>query len=342
MASDDALIPPGKLPGHILERLLREYITLDPSVVVGPGIGRDAAAVRVGDRVIVVKTDPITFAKADAGRYLVHVNANDIACMGATPRWLLVTALLPERSTTAGLVEDIFRSIAVASRELNIALIGGHTEITLGLDRSILVGQMIGEIDEAGLLDISDAAPGDAILLCSAIAIEGTAILAMEARAALSRIDASIVERASRLLVEPGISVLPAARALRRSGLPLKGLHDPTEGGIATALAELSAASGIGVAVDLDAIPILPETRAICDELGLNPLGLIASGSLLAVLPAHYVDRAIDALAAAGIHAVSIGHMLDRGSASEALSRGTAGPMPAFPVDEIARFFTRA
>jgi len=321
--------------------MLRAHVASDPSVVVGPGIGRDAAVIRVGNRVIAVKTDPVTFATADAGRYLVNVNANDIVCMGASPRWLLVTALLPEHTTTPALVESIFGSIAEAARELNIALVGGHTEITLGLSRPILVGQMIGEADESALLDVASSQPGDVILLCSGIAIEGTAILAREAGDCLRHLDPSVIARAANLLIDPGISILPAASALRLAAIPLRGLHDPTEGGIATALAELSAASGLTMRVDLDAIPILPETRAICDELQLDPFGLIASGSLLAVLAGEHVASAIAALKSAGIHARAIGEMRQHGLASVAMSGEIERPLPVFSVDEIARFFAQ-
>lgn len=308
--------------------------------MIGPGIGRDAAAIRVGNRVIVVKTDPITFATNDAGRYLVNVNANDIACMGAKPRWLLVTALLPECSTTPDLVEEIFSSLATASTELGIILVGGHTEITIGLDRPILVGQMIGEADEQRLLDLRAAQPGDSIVLCSGIAIEGTAILAREACDALAQVGEDIVRRASQLLVNPGISVLPAVSALRDGGVPVRGFHDPTEGGIATAISELASASGLGASIDLDAIPILEETLAICGALELNPLGLIASGSLLAVVPHEAAGHAMNVLREAGIPAAEIGTMLGPEDTLAASNAGIAVPFPTFDVDEIARYLS--
>jgi hydrogenase expression/formation protein HypE len=337
--SDDTLLPAGKLPGELLDRLLRTYATHDPSVIIGPGVGRDAAAIRIGDRVIVVKTDPITFATSDAGRYLVNVNANDIVCMGAVPRWLLVTALLPEKLTTPSLVEEIFASLAAAAAELEIVLVGGHTEISIGLDRPILVGQMIGEADEFELYDMRSAQTGDCILLCSGIAVEGTAILAREAAALLAEVDEAILDRAAQFLVDPGISILPAARALKHSETPIRGLHDPTEGGIITALAEVASASGHGVEVDLEAIPIRLETSAICRALNLDPLGLIASGSLLAVVPESAVQQAVEALEHAGIHGCQIGKLLGPSEGSVALSSGSSGPLPVFKVDEIARFF---
>src|SRR5438552_3040052 len=150
---DDATqLPVGKLPGDLLGRLLAEYATSDPTVVVGPGIGGDAAAISVGGATIVVKSDPITFTGQNPERYLVDVNANDLACLGATPRWLMVTALLPEGKTTAAQVEAHFRELGEICRERRISLVGGHTEITLGLDRPILVGVLIGEVSRQGLL----------------------------------------------------------------------------------------------------------------------------------------------------------------------------------------------
>jgi len=341
LATHDKPLPAGKLPGDLLKRLLDRYITPDPSVLIGPGIGRDAAAIQVDDTALVVKTDPITFATDDAGRYLINVNANDITCMGATPRWVLVTALFPEGKTTPELVERSFRSLAIAAEEIGIALVGGHTEITIGLERLILVGQMIGACAPADLYDLSTASAGDAVVLASGIAIEGTAILAREARAALEGlVNPETIASAARLIEAPGISVLPAARALRSAGVTIRGLHDPTEGGIATALSELAAATGLGIEVDGDAIPVLPETQALCTALDLDPLGLIASGALLAVVAADDGAKAVAALRDAGIPGARIG-TLTREPEQWIRRDGRRAPLPGYEVDEIARFFAR-
>lgn len=308
-------------------------------MLIGPGIGRDAAAISVGGTALVVKTDPITFATDDAGRYLVNVNANDIACMGATPRWLLVTALFPENSTTPALVEESFRSLATTANELGIALVGGHSEITIGLDRLIQVGQMIGVCDPDELYDLRTALPGDTVLLASGIAIEGTAILAREARDMLAGLDPTIVGRASSLLSRPGISVVPAASALRQSGIEVRGLHDPTEGGLATALLELSSATGLGIEIEEEQIRILPESTAICDRLALNPLGLIASGALLAVVPPDQVDKALDSWRDRGIEGAAIGKLCADPDRRVLRREGAEEAIPRFAVDEIARYF---
>jgi hydrogenase maturation factor len=334
-----AILPPGKLPGSLLGAMIARYVRPDSSVIVGPGVGRDAAAIDLGDRVLIVKTDPITFASDDIGRYLVNVNANDIACMGGTPRWLLVTALLPERSTTPQLVEQSFESLSSAASDIGVALVGGHTEITLGLDRPILVGQMIGEASHTELIDPTAAQPGDAILLASGIAIEGTAILAREAAGQLTALDPEMLERAAGMLRDPGISVLPAVRALRSSGASIRALHDPTEGGLATALSELAASTGRGVAVNGDAIEVLPETQMICAALGLDPLGLIASGALLAVIARDDTATAVSALSARGIRVSVLGELVADPDIRRMTTGGTVEDIPVFAVDEIARFF---
>ena len=140
-------IPIGKLPVHLLRSLIGRHTSSDPRVVVGPGVGEDAAVIDMGDRLLVAKTDPVTFATDEIGWYAVHVNANDIACCGATPQWFLATLWLPEHSTTAELIESIFAQVSDACRALGVSLCGGHTEITYGLDRPIVVGQMLGEAD---------------------------------------------------------------------------------------------------------------------------------------------------------------------------------------------------
>lgn len=334
------ILPAGKLPPELLGPLLAG-LGSDPSVIIGPGIGRDAAAIRVGDRVLVLKTDPITFATDDIGWYLVNVNANDIACMGARPRWLLVTALLPEGATTAALVEQIFGSLRDACDSLGVTLVGGHTEITTGLDRPILVGQMIGDADEDNLIDPRRATAGDVVILANGIAIEGTAILAQEMPGTLEpHLGAELVARARDFLHTPGISVVAAALTLQEAlGARLHGLHDPTEGGLATGLREVAVAAGTGLRVEREAIFVYPETAAICEVLGLDPLGLIASGALLAVVAPEAARDALAALDDAGIPAARIGKLLP--DPDQIMLRDQAGdvPLPEFAVDEIARLF---
>ena len=122
--------PLGKLPADYLARLLSRFSSQDPRVILGPRVGEDAAVLDMGDRYLVAKSDPITFATDAIGWYAVHVNANDIACTGALPRWFLSTLLLPEGRASVEMVDDIAGQIAQACREVGATLVGGHTEIT--------------------------------------------------------------------------------------------------------------------------------------------------------------------------------------------------------------------
>ncbi len=339
MDNDTTILPAGKLPPDLLAAVLSRVQVKDPRVLIGPRVGTDAAAIDTGSGVLIVKSDPITFATDDAGWYLVNVNANDIACLGGTPRWLMVTALLPEHSTTPALVTDLFASLERACRELSITLIGGHTEITIGLDRPILIGSMLGETTYDALIDPGNAQQGDVILLCKGIAIEGTSLLAREAADQLGSMNPLDRERAAGFLHDPGISVVHAASLLRASGATIRAMHDPTEGGIATAVRELGAASGYSLQVDLDLIPVYPETRQICAALGLDPFGLIASGALLAIVSEDTATLAMDHLMANGVPCATIGRLGEPGSRVDAISGSQPAVLPEFEVDEIARYF---
>ena len=332
-------LPVGKLPGELLARLLR-LCPDDPRVLVGPGIGQDAAALDFGGHVVVAKTDPVTFAADRIGWYAVNVNANDVACLGATPRFFLATVLLPEGGADAAMAETIFQDIARSCGALGVTLCGGHTEVTYGLDRPIVVGQMLGDVSRDRLVSNDRSEVGDEIILTKGIAIEGTSIIAREKGDELADVfDAALLERAWRFLDEPGISVVADARAMCDAVRP-RALHDPTEGGLATGLHELADAAGLGLVVDAEAIDVLPEAHALCSHYGLQPLGLIASGALLAVTAPSDTAVALEALAAAGIRAARIGRIVPRDEGVTVRWPGGRHPLPRFDSDEIAKLFT--
>ncbi|MCK4375686.1 MAG: hydrogenase expression/formation protein, partial [Candidatus Brocadiae bacterium] len=155
----------GKLNPELLAELLASNVIEDQRVVLRPAVGRDVCAIRMDGSYLVAKTDPITFATERIGWYVVHVNANDIATVGARPKWFLLTALLPETGTDEALVRRIWQEVQSALRGIGCELCGGHTEVTVGLDRPILVGQMLGEVDADRLVDKKSVRPGDRILL---------------------------------------------------------------------------------------------------------------------------------------------------------------------------------
>lgn len=338
MNDQPANLAVGKLPSGELRRLLSK-VEPDPSVVIGPRVGEDAAVLDLGDRYLIAATDPVTFAADRIGWYVVHVNANDVAVMGGEPRWFFAVVLLPEEHATTEMIGDIMTDIRGTCAVVGATLAGGHSEITSNLTRPIVVGQMLGEAPTSRLVNKQRVTPGDRILLTEGVAIEGTAILAREKTSVLGGlVDASTLDRAERLLFKPGISVLRAARTALDTGT-VHGMHDPTEGGLATGLAELVEPAGLGLRVVRDRIPIFPETARICDVLGLDPLGLIASGALLIAAPPDDAANIQKALEDHLIPVASIGEVLPNGSGLIIEIDGVDQPLVPPDRDEIARVF---
>jgi hydrogenase expression/formation protein HypE len=327
----------GKLPAEELARMLAQHTRQDGRVVVMPGIGKDAAVISFADQYLVAKTDPITLATDQIGWYVVHVNANDVAAMGGNPRWFLATLLLPQGKTGPEEVEAIFAQISGACQEVGAVLCGGHTEITHGLERPIVVGQMLGEVEKSKLIVPERARPGDEILMTKGIAVEGTAILARERRELGERFGEDWVTRCRNFLRVPGISIVREARIANRVA-EVHAMHDPTEGGLATGLHELACAAQVGMLVEKERILILPETALLCRELQLDPLGLIASGALLIVAPPGDSARILVALEAEGIPASVMGKIWEKEKGVKLKQDGRVEDLPFFSQDELARF----
>ena len=336
------MLPLGKLDHAFLGQLLSRYTHADERIVVGATIGEDATVIDFGATCLVAKTDPITFATDEIGWYAVQVNANDIAVSGGIPRWFLATVLLPEATTDEALVEELFRQLSTACADLGVALCGGHTEVTYGLDRPIIVGQMLGEVERDRLIATGGGRPGDDLLLSKGIAIEATAIIAREKATELSdEYSPAFLARCREMLHRPGISIVREAR-LALETIPFQAIHamhDPTEGGLATGLWEMATASGAGLRIDSHALPILPETTALCARYGLDPLGIIASGSLLLALDPHYTPQVLAAWRDAGIAGARIGQLTDPAEGMTMVTGACLRDLPRFRRDEIARLF---
>ena len=338
---DDTLplrFPVGKLPFRTLERLLKRNRISDPRVIVGPGIGEDAAVIDMGGpRYLIAKTDPITFTADQIGWYAVHINANDIATMGARPLWYLATLLLPEELTSEDLAEKIFQDTLQACNSIGVSLVGGHTEITYGLTRPIVVGQMLGEVDKDRLIRSQGARKGDVIVLTKGIAIEGTAVIAREHESELAQIfSEEALMRCRKFMYRPGISVLKEALAAAECG-SIHAMHDPTEGGLATALHEVAWAAGVGLLLRAEAVVVFPETQALCNHFHLDPLGLIASGALLIILAANEAEKVLARLRSEGIAATVIGEVREKSEGVKMLTADGVCDLPLYEQDELTK-----
>ncbi len=325
-------LPLGKVPSEVLiQRALTRLGFPRGEVIVGPSIGVDAAALTIPGGIAVVSSDPITGAQRRAGWLAVHVACNDIAVMGAEPVGILATILLTQPDAGSDL-ERLTQDIDEACRDLGIAVLGGHTEVTAAVNQPVLMLTAIGATDSSRLIRPGAANPGDTLLLVRAAAIEGTAILATEfADELIGALGIEQVESAQRFWQE--ISIVASALAAARAGA--KAMHDVTEGGVVTALDEVARATGLGVRVNVEAIPRREVTDAICSHFGLDPLALISSGALLIATDRPAAIEA--AVRATGTACVAIGELI-RGP-SRLLTRGKSLGLNPPARDELWRLY---
>ena len=330
----------GKFPASLLERILAKVDISDPRVVVGPRVGEDTAVLQTSGSLLVAKSDPVTFATDQIGWYAVQVNANDVACTGGTPKWFLATLLVPERFTEDE-AEAVFDQILEACRSIDVSLVGGHSEVTYGIDRPIIMGTMLGEVEQDKLILTGGAQEGDSIVVTKGIAIEGTALLAREKASQLLQAGMSQeeIDKAASLLSVPGISVLHDARVACASS-QVHSMHDVTEGGLVTGLREVAKASGLGLAIEESSVPILSECQEVCEALGLDPLGLLASGALLITLPTADIPGLLTSLEGEGINGFEIGTMIEAAEGLQMVEFHGETPLPEFSRDELARYMS--
>jgi len=329
----------GKLGPDLLARYVFSRTGAeDPSVLVGPSYGEDSAIIDMGDLVLVVHSNPITEALGRVGWLAVHVACNDVAVRGARPRWLLPVILLPE-GCPEDLLDAVTAQVDEAAREVGAAVVGGHTERCPGLDRTIISMTALGLAPKDRYVITGGARPGDLVVMTKGAGLEGTSIIATDFRDELlaTGLSGDLLARAEGFMAE--ISVVEEALALAEVGV--NSMHDPTEGGLLGGLAELAYASGRLVEVREEDIIIRPETRAICDVMGVDPLRLVSSGCLLASLPADRLDEAARALDGLGVEWAVIGEVRD-GPPGLVLHRRDGGVehVGPFVEEELARLFS--
>lgn len=295
----------GKLPHSQLKKLLAAVQRKNSRLILGPEVGLDAALVKTPENLLVVTSDPITLASDLSAYYCIHVNANDIAVMGAEPEFMTIVALappIPQKEIT-----KIARQLTKYTNELDITIIGGHTEITNTVNVPILIATMFGKLKSKKIISAASARPGDRLIMTKTAAIESTAIIAREKSDILRKngFSHTKIKKCGNLLFAPGISIIPEAKIAAEAGC--SGMHDATEGGIISAVWELTQASKVKIELDIDAISILPETKEACKLFHINPLRSISSGSLLITIAHKKADNMLDRLKKANIHAKVIG-----------------------------------
>jgi hydrogenase expression/formation protein HypE len=326
------LLGPGKIPIDVLEKtVLRLRGKESKSIVTPPKAGLDFAAVKVGSKYMLVSADPITGVTKDIGEYAINVSANDVATSGNRPQFAETVVLLPEGSGRRS-VGVVAAQLDAAAKRLGIAIVGGHTEVTPALERPIVMVTAFCFVDD--YVTSGDAREGDSIMMTKTAGLEGTAVLA--GRRSLARaVGRETVRKASGFLSR--ISVVDEAVAAYGTRF-VRAMHDCTEGGVAGAVYEMSLASGVGFALEEKAVPVAPETRSICNHLSLDPLKLIASGSILLSVKKGKEEEVRSALK--GTRVTRVGEFVRRKRVL-IRSNGDEIPLDSAPEDELWRALRR-
>ena len=293
----------GKISESVLKRSVLKPIKKNrPEVLVGAAVGEDCSALKLSaEDVLVLSADPITGTVQDMGKLAVQITANDLASSGAKPLGVMLTVLLPEDCEEAEL-KELMKEISARCDALNMQILGGHTEVTRVVNQPLISVTGVGSVKEGRLVRSSGVKPGMDILLTKTIGLEGTAILAGEKEAELlTRFSQRFVDTAKAFAEQ--ISVVEEGLLAAEYGVG--AMHDVTEGGIFGALWEIAEASKVGLEIDLLKIPVKQETIEICEFFGVNPYGLISSGSML--MAAEDGNGLVMELAKHGIPATIIG-----------------------------------
>ncbi len=251
----------------------------------------EAAVVAVAGGRLAFTTDsyvvsPLFFPGGDIGRLAVHGTVNDLAMMGAEPRYLSAGFII-EEGFAMDLLRRIVDSMAEAAREAGVSIVTGDTKVVPRgkADGLFITTSGVGVLREGVELSHGSARPGDRILLSGTIGDHGMAV--MLAREAFE-LEAEIASDTAPL------GGLVAALLLAAPGI--RTFKDPTRGGVATSLNEIALQSGVAIAIDEDAIGVRAEVRGACEILGIDPLHIANEGKLIAVVPADQADAALAAL----------------------------------------------
>jgi hydrogenase maturation factor len=287
-------LPPGKIPIDILKEVVFKNLGVKrDEVVLGPSPGIDGAIINVGNKSLIVSMDPITGAIERIGWLAVNVNANDVATFGVQPEFLLSCILLPENADRKT-VEIISTQMNKATEDLGIAIVGGHCEVTPGLANPIVVGCTMGMTKRGNFVTAGGAKTGDKLILTKSAGIEGTAILASDRENQLKKVlDTRMLRNAKEFYKKISV-VKDAVTAFKTGGV--HAMHDPTEGGVAGGIHEIADASNLSVRIFEKKIRMQRETVKICKFFQIDPLQLIASGSLLIAAKPSFAEKIVKTL----------------------------------------------
>ncbi len=289
-------VSPEELKKYVFSRIGKK----SDSVLVGPAYGEDTAAIKIGEQILAINSDPIIFAADQIGTLGVNIASNDVAASGADPQWLTTIYLLP--ANDGDKLDTITKQVNQISNKLGIAVIGGHSEFVPILDRPFLGLTCFGVTDK--FIPTGGAKPNDAIILTKGAGIEGTGIIATDFYSEVKKVvSKKVLEDGKKKLDK--LSVIPESEILRKYA---NSMHDPTEGGIVDGLLELAMASNLRLDIQRNKIITSEDTKELCEAVNVDPLKIFGSGALVASVTQEYATQALDELDKAHVPATIIGY----------------------------------
>jgi hydrogenase maturation factor len=339
----------GKATAEMFERVILQRLgATDPDVLVGPRHGVDVGVVRVANGVAMALTaDPVFVVPAygweRAAWFAVHILASDAATSGLPLRWMAVDLNLPPEITDDELT-SLWDAFHRACEAIGVAVVTGHTARYDGCAWPMVGGAVcMASGPEDRFVTPEMARVGDRVIVTKGAAIEATALFAATFPDRLARGVGPDVVKAADALFEQ-MTVVPDAAVAREFGLRDDGvtsMHDATEGGVLGGLAEVAEASGVGMRVELERIPVLPEVAAVCEHTGMDPFTSISEGTLIATVVPARAAAFLDALASAGITAAEVGEVTDRSAGRVLVTREGARPLEHPGLDPFWGAFGR-
>lgn len=325
----------GKLPPEILRKYLLA-MTGAPSkkLIVAPAIGIDFGVVKLDRGYMIVSSDPVTGVEKRIGWYAVNVSANDVATSGNRPEFIQSVILLPENANERT-VRRVSADIHSSAKELGVTIVGGHTELTPGLKRPIVMTTAFAF--SGSFVTAANAREGDLVMMTKSAGVEGTAILGNRLVYSSSSEERALARATQKFYSQ--LSIVGEAEAAFSTGA-VHAMHDCTEGGVLGAVYEMAYASKRGFRILESQIPIAPETKGLCSRLNINPLRLISSGTLLLAVKPGGEGKVSKRLAEIGVTSAVIGRFSGRTRVS-VRTDGSETRIDEPGTDEIWRILAR-
>jgi hydrogenase expression/formation protein HypE len=307
----------------------------DDSVVVGPTHGVDFGAITIGDRTVVLSTDPFFIAPSlgweRAAWFALHIIASDVAVSGIAPRYLAVDLNLPPEMEESTLV-TIWETVHREAKRLGIAVVTGHTARYAGCNFPMVGGATVfgvGASDE--LIDPRKAAVGDRIIITKGPAVETTGLMSVQFPEYIAeRFGERTAEDAKSVFYQ--MSVVEEAAICARVG-GVTAMHDATECGIWGALFEMARASGKGLVVEKTSIVTQDAVMKTCEVFDIDPYKAISEGTLVAAAKPDRVDEILAALSQADIPASVVGELTEPESGVVVIDEAGRHPLAHPEID---------